>query len=397
VTAKKVCTATATVSITQPDTLLCSVSGKSEVLAGGTGTLTANVTGGSGTYSNYWTVNNAAWVIADPKANPVSFTAPNGVSTATFTVYVTDTNGCTTHCTETVACSSPTLISDTIRCTLQNNCGSSTVNSFRLIFGQDPQNMPCYRLIASNPGQFYYNVFFTGTPGFTSNVTVTLPYPFVTQGANPIEVYDGFTSSTSGSQTCLIPGNKTFAGSTQVTLADYGNAPVVGTTTKTISLSFNIPPSGSVYLAIHMDYGLKQTTGFGQNTSGDATKCSTNTVVVTNGVTYKFATCGAGSGSATVSSCNDFKKSTGTAGITVNSLSVNPLQGANVVLKDSKSTVLGSSTTDSDGWYMINYKWTGKAATFYVTMTPPVGLGKAQTKTITLKSNGFIEADFTTP
>ena len=71
------------------------------------------------------------------------------------------------------------------------------------------------------------------------------------------------------------------------------------------------------------------------------------------------------------------------------------MPGANVVLKDSKSNVLGTGVTDTDGWYMISYKWNGKTATFYVTMTPPVG--KAQTQTIALKSSAYIEADFLVP
>jgi len=56
---------------------------------------------------------------------------------------------------------------------------------------------------------------------------------------------------------------------------------------------------------------------------------------------------------------------------------------------------LGAAVTDTDGWYVITYKWSGKTATFYVTMTPPVG--KAQTQTITLKSSAYIEADFLVP
>ncbi len=227
-----------------------------------------------------------------------------------------------------------------------------------------------------------------------------MPYPFVTQGANPIEVYDGFTSSTSGSQTCLIPGVKTFAGSTQVTLASYGLSPIVGVTQYTTNVTFTIPPSGSVYLAIHLDYGLKQTTGYTPDSSGNAVNnCGAPfpPAPVPNNVTYNFATGGAGSGGGSVSSCNTFKKSPGTAGIVMSSFTIDPVQGANVTLKDSKSNLLGSGTTDSDGCYGISYKWTGKAATFYVTMTPPPGWGKAQTQTITLKSNGYIEADFTTP
>src|SRR5204863_7669867 len=89
-----------------------------------------------------------------------------------------------------------TLITDSLRCTLPNN-------QLRLIFTPDTQNAPCYKLTASNPGQFYFNFFYSGTPGHTEDFDVTLPYPWVTQGAKPVEVYDGVTINTSGGQTCL--------------------------------------------------------------------------------------------------------------------------------------------------------------------------------------------------
>ena len=41
-------------------------------------------------------------------------------------------------------------------------------------------------------------------------------------------------------------------------------------------------------------------------------------------------------------------------------------------------------------------KANGKAATYYVTLTPPAGFGAPQTQSITLKANGYLEVDFTT-
>ena len=67
---------------------------------------------------------------------------------------------------------------------------------FRLIFTPDMQMWPTYKLPASNPGQFYYNVFYVGTPGSTVNLNINIPYPFVTNGANPIQVHDGFSIET---------------------------------------------------------------------------------------------------------------------------------------------------------------------------------------------------------
>ena len=57
---------------------------------------------------------------------------------------------------------------------------------FRLVYLQDGPNS--FRLNASNPGQFYYNVFYSGTPGADFNLSIKVAYPFITNGANPIQV-----------------------------------------------------------------------------------------------------------------------------------------------------------------------------------------------------------------
>ena len=44
---------------------------------------------------------------------------------------------------------------------------------------------------------------------------------------------------------------------------------------------------------------------------------------------------------------------------------------------------------------MITYKYTGKATTLNLTFKPLVGA--TQTKSITLKSNGYVEADWLMP
>ena len=68
----------------------------------------------------------------------------------------------------------------------------------------------------------------------------------------------------------------------------------------------------------------------------------------------------------------------------------NPVQGANVQISDGSGKVLATVTTDQDGWYMWNYKYTGKAATFIITLLSP----HSGTQTVTLKSNSFLVVNF---
>jgi hypothetical protein len=357
------------------------------VLAGSNGTLTADA--GNSAYSYSWSSDNSAFVItlASKNSSTVVFSAPSTIgASANLTVTVTDpTTLCSSTCSQQVSTAPPSMITDTMRCALPGN-------NFRLIFTQDTQYMPCYKLNASNPGQFYFNVFYTQSSQ-PQTFTIQIPYPWVTQGANPIEVYNAVTVGS-----CLSGlGTKVYAGSQSVMLKDYPKQQFG----QYVTLSIPVP-AGSVYLAIHLDYGLKGYTGYGTDANGNATVCNSTAtpapVPFSNGQPYTFTVNGAGPtiyGANTFNGGNDFKKTTGTAGIALKSTTKNPVAGANAVLKDSTNKVLGSGTTDSDGWYMINYKWTGKAATFNVTLTPPNGT--PQTQTITLKSNGYIEADFTVP
>jgi uncharacterized repeat protein (TIGR01451 family) len=401
------CSATATVNVTQPAMAVhCgTISGATDVQLGSSAnTLSVMPTGGTTTpstpYTYKWTVDNSAWTInGSTMGSSITYTAPTSISTATFKVVVTDNNGCSSTCMLTVTSLPLDFVTDSMLCTFTNP---------RLIFTQDPTAMPCYKVTASNPGQYYLNMTYqapaNGDGSFPSSASfnITLPYPFVTQGAQPIHGYDGVTITQSGGQICLTPGNVIFATNTQVTLTNYSQPPVVGTTTYSFQLTVPLSSKGYIYLNIHLDYGLKKVGGYTPNSNGDAVACgSSGAVTIPNNMTYPFSHSVNGgtpiSASPGYQPGNDFKKNPGVGGLANHATSLNAEPGATAVLKDSgNKTVLGTSITDSDGWYMVVYKWTGKATTLYVTLTPAGG-GTPITQTVTLKSNGYSENDFVLP
>jgi len=288
-------------------------------------------------------------------------------------------------------------MTDTMLCTLPTNLCGATGPQFRLLFTQDPQNMPCYKLTASNPGQFYYNAFYIGTPGSTATFTITLPYPWVTQGAQPIHAYDSVSYTTANDGTvCLTPGNVITQWSTLVTLANY-SPPTFGST-YTFTVTVTVPASGFVYLNVHLDYGLKGSSGYSANANLDATLCQSNTIVIGNNKSYGFGLGGSLLSTQIVSSCNAFKKNPGVGVLVQSQGSSDSIKGANTVLKDSNKNVVTTAVTDDDGWGMLSYKATGKASTYYVITTVGSGPGAwTKTDTITLKANGYVEDDVTSP
>lgn len=281
---------------------------------------------------------------------------------------------------------------------------------FRALLNQDPQAWPSYRLNATNPGQFFYNVFATGNPGDTLTFNITLPYPFVTQGANPVHAYDGVTTTVVNNETCFLPGTSFYAGSQQVTLANYTNGTYqnqvggvngdggdsVGTYSFPVTVT--VPASGFVYVNVHLDYGLKGTAGYTNNGSGDAMSLDLLTVRIPQLADHTFSVSGAQTDDSMVENWNEFKKNPGVGGFSrLVDINGNPIAGATVTLKKG-STVLGTVLTDEDGWYQIVYKHTGKAADFTITISKVPGKsGYTLTKTVTLKANAYFQIDFFVP
>ncbi|HJW30302.1 MAG TPA: hypothetical protein VJ508_13815, partial [Saprospiraceae bacterium] len=109
VTDSKGCTKTATVTVSQPTAITASAVG-STVACAGTGTIDLTVSGGTPNYNYDWSYNGVGG--GDPQD-------PTGLNAGTYTVTVTDANGCTKTASATVTVLPPTF-------TIPPN-GSSTV------------------------------------------------------------------------------------------------------------------------------------------------------------------------------------------------------------------------------------------------------------------------------
>jgi hypothetical protein len=297
-------------------------------------------------------------------------------------------------------------------------------SQFRKIFTQEPGNGQYYKLTSSNPGQFYDNVFLGGTPGAAESVSMTLPYPWVTQGANAIQVHDSYTMTTINGVSCFVPGpDITTSGGYTVDTAggtvsssgreivvlndyatkNYGPCPASCTT---VTVSGNIPATGLLYVTIHLDYGLKDTGGYSKAT--DSAGCAPNpdgddidaissgtgsnpgAHNICDGQGYTFSFTDGDSGSTTVSQRNVMKKNPGVGGLALkpDKTAVAGAQ-ADVYIAGKKA---GTVTTDEDGWYMWTYKYTGKRVALMVKL-PAFNL----TQNSEIKSNAFVQVDFVVP
>ena len=98
----------------------------------------------------------------------------------------------------------------------------------------------------------------------------------------------------------------------QVRLGNYGKVPAPSTL---IPVTLTVPPSGVVYLAIHLEYGLKKTSGYTKNYSDDAVDCTNPTrVLIPNHGSYTFSVGGAQTGATSIQNQNSFKRIPGVAG-----------------------------------------------------------------------------------
>jgi len=247
--------------------------------------------------------------------------------------------------------------------------------NFRLIFTPDfAAGSNLYKISDSNPGQFFYNVFHVGEAD--STVTLELPYPFVTQGGNPVHVYGGVFVNPEGEGgiNCFDPRNELASQPSIVTLADYP-----GDFGSVTTVNVTIQESGFVYVNIHLDYGLEKTSGWKRSDLNalnvGATDPGLQDINIENLWPHTFsADAGAvliDGSEDTITNNNEFKRLRGIGGLVKWEGTGDPVPGRTVRVYDAAGTLLDTAETDIDGWY------------YFLTWVPK---GKAQEYTVVEES-----------
>jgi hypothetical protein len=111
------------------------------------------------------------------------------------------------------------------------------ISEFRVVFTPD-RKTGYYTLTATNPGQFYFNVLVNNNGPLPLNITIfySIDSYFIMKAARPIHIYADMNRIIDITPNCTISGN-------------------------TITV-YNVPPGSFIYVTIHIDYLLKNTTGY---------------------------------------------------------------------------------------------------------------------------------------
>jgi hypothetical protein len=264
--------------------------------------------------------------------------------------------------------------------------GFVEIDTFKLIFTPDmPTNPGFFRLTASNPGQFYFNIYHMVEGG--EEFDIDIPYPFITQGANPVQIYDeepdGYTPQ--GNVINLAEYGITIDGS-PILLAGYGTSPsFVDSIRITVT---NGDYEGPMYITIHLDYGLKKVaTGYTKSDliGLNAINSLDGYLDILNTQTYTFSVSGAFPDSDSIINDNAFKHDPGIGGLVIDEYG-NPVanEAVTVTSKDMNEVVY----TDEDGWYMCAFKYTGKPTSF------TIKVAGYPDQTFTIRSNSFVVVNF---
>jgi hypothetical protein len=253
---------------------------------------------------------------------------------------------------------------------------------FRLIFTPDLQALPTFKLSSSNPGQFFYNVLYLNPDmaGETVTFELEVPYPYVTQGANPIHVYSSLSFNEFG---CFDPTDELSAEGELglITLESYD--PQAYPSTTTVSVTAVVPEDGFLYVNLHLDYGLEGTRGYDKSGSGNAVDPDNPAnVLIPNGADHIFSVSDAIVDSQTVTNFNEFKRFRGFGGLVKADGSGDPFEGVQVEIRDKDGNVISDPDvaqggvvltpdglfTDEDGFYTLAWQHKGKRADYQVQM-----------------------------
>lgn len=251
---------------------------------------------------------------------------------------------------------------------------------FRVIFTPDIENdASLYKVSATNPGQFYYNVFFTGE--VTEDFVITLPETFETQGAMPVHVYSSVNTGPCG---CLIPGEEI-----EAQIIVDGNEITVGLDEYT----------GFVYITVHCDYNLKQTGGYEQHfyeydvDVWRAHAAIEGEIKIQDLANHLFKVEGQVDDTQIIQNSNEFKKFRGIVGF-VGYEDGTAIPDIDVTIECKPLGITQPLKTDEDGFYGWDYFHLGKPREYTITLTVD---GTLYTGTVTLKAGHFAEVSFTIP
>jgi hypothetical protein len=264
-----------------------------------------------------------------------------------------------------------------------------------LIYPQDQTTPSTYDLIASLPSQFAYNIFYHGTPGTVVSLQVRIPYPFVTQGTNPIQAWGNVGFSSQG---CFSPSQqlKGFTiSSTSITLSNY-NPQAMGSYT-TITITGKVPSTGLVYASVQLAYGFSSTTGYTNNNNNAVNNNSpSKNVAQLQSYAFSFNTVTGDSSqfdTRTIQSENVFVTCTpGFCGIVVNSQGL-PVQGVAVQIYTSSGQLLSTVYTNQYGLYYYAYTLAGTSSAKFTIQLPAYSLKQ----TVTLSPGSFAVTNFVVP
>jgi hypothetical protein len=342
----------------------------------------------AGEAGDSYTCSFVAYLTGEP------FSEETNVVTAT----ASDNDGNTDTDTDdaTVLFVAPVMLTDSSLCVF-DRIPETEEREFRLLLTPDVTQWPSYTVTASNPGQFFFNGFVQGTPGEQISFDVYVPYPFVTQGAQPVHVYDGVSFVYSADPMCstqLIPGAELVsvdAGTVDLDLSNYGDGydasgdPEILKRTITVTLPESPFASAFLYVNFHLDFDLKgkdvdgpdedtDPDRYDKGADDDAYYHGTVDLAIPELARHPFCLDPDAEG-VMPSTCdevyndNEFKRIPGIGGL-VRDSDENLAPGALVRLiipeKVKFEPKLLEATTDEDGWYMIQYKHKGKPTDEYL-------------------------------
>ncbi|MEX0324624.1 MAG: carboxypeptidase regulatory-like domain-containing protein, partial [Puniceicoccaceae bacterium] len=284
---------------------------------------------------------------------------------------------------------------------------------FRVIFTPDTMNQPWHMISSTNPGQFFYNVFYLGSPGDIVSLEVCLPFPFTTKGANPIHIYDTVSLEQCGYGVAFIPSGEFYANRSQIVLQDYlpdtplpPNVQYQFPDACFAEIQFTVPDTGFAYLNIHLEYGVVHMGDFDQDVRQNAVDPRSKLIYLFNNNPHYFSFTGgwinqAGDqsgddlgGSSVAYNVNDFQVSAGVTGVVTDS-GGSPVAGATLTMTAGnrrRSPVNFTVMTDSNGEYFIPYVHQGTPTAYDLYMDYA---GEQQWRKVFLKNNGLAVEDFT--